>query len=378
MDNEYLKVDSATLSSWPAYSPSNLPSRQPSIAPSVTAPSVDNTSTLSAMAEELVGTATDSDSLAFEHVEAFNLLCVGESGLGKSTFLRDVFAHLDPTKIHQMKRRVAQQKAVVDSLEDAIRRNEQESKQCDDQKALTLRDERSTLKAKRDEALTELSTLRQDKRRQEEAVAELRREIQAFDEKLTDLRSRRDAEDDDDEAKALGQQVLQEQEALKQRCATLASELRRSNLDKESDKEDERQEKGQQTTEITARLIEGMPLFDGARQALDVTLIDTPGYGDMLVDTRTNSSAEKVCAEIESRISAHLGKERATRVNMPLDEEKKYWKWVYAGVAPMPSSCRCHSHRLHSTADITHLIPMIPMVAVSWCTSASSSSLRIG
>lgn len=354
MDNEYLKVDSATLSSWPAYSPSNLPSRQPSIAPSVTAPSVDNTSTLSAMAEELVGTATDSDSLAFEHVEAFNLLCVGESGLGKSTFLRDVFAHLDPTKIHQMKRRVAQQKAVVDSLEDAIRRNEQESKQCDDQKALTLRDERSTLKAKRDEALTELSTLRQDKRRQEEAVAELRREIQAFDEKLTDLRSRRDAEDDDDEAKALGQQVLQEQEALKQRCATLASELRRSNLDKESDKEDERQEKGQQTTEITARLIEGMPLFDGARQALDVTLIDTPGYGDMLVDTRTNSSAEKVCAEIESRISAHLGKERATRVNMPLDEEKKYWKWVYAGVAPMPSSCRCHPCPCHPAA---HAIP---------------------
>ena len=38
------------------------------------------------------------DALAFEHVESFNILCVGESGLGKSTFLRDIFAHLDPTK----------------------------------------------------------------------------------------------------------------------------------------------------------------------------------------------------------------------------------------------------------------------------------------
>ena len=47
------------------------------------------------------------DALAFEHVESFNILCVGESGLGKSTFLRDIFAHLDPTKQQEMKRRGA-------------------------------------------------------------------------------------------------------------------------------------------------------------------------------------------------------------------------------------------------------------------------------
>jgi len=28
---------------------------------------------------------------------------------------------------------------------------------------------------------------------------------------------------------------------------------------------------------VSARLIKGMPLYDGARQGLDVTLIDTPG-----------------------------------------------------------------------------------------------------
>ena len=29
--------------------------------------------------------------------------------------------------------------------------------------------------------------------------------------------------------------------------------------------------------QVSARLIKGMPLYDGARQGLDVTLIDTPG-----------------------------------------------------------------------------------------------------
>ena len=48
---------------------------------------------------------------------------------------------------------------------------------------------------------------------------------------------------------------------------------------------------------MSARLIKGMPLYDGARQGLDVTLIDTPGYGDLLVDTLANSSADKVVAE---------------------------------------------------------------------------------
>ena len=113
--------------------------------------------------------------------------------------------------------------------------------------------------------------------------------------------------------------------------------------------------------QVSARLIKGMPLYDGARQGLDVTLIDTPGYGDLLVDTLANSSADKVLAEVystdyllvaahrsllttyylllttyglpltkvvaevERRISTHLDKERASRADMPLDDEKKFW-----------------------------------------------------
>jgi hypothetical protein len=32
-----------------------------------------------------------------------------------------------------------------------------------------------------------------------------------------------------------------------------------------------------------------------------------------------------VVAEVERRISAHLAKERASRADMPLDDEKKFW-----------------------------------------------------
>ena len=111
------------------------------------------------------------DALAFEHVESFNILCVGESGLGKSTFLRDIFAHLDPTNQQELKRRVAEQAAKVAELDDLIGRNETESKQCDDKRALELRQEKKTLRGSRDEARTALEALRADRRRQEHAVA---------------------------------------------------------------------------------------------------------------------------------------------------------------------------------------------------------------
>ena len=87
--------------------------------------------------------------------------------------------------------------------------------------------------------------------------------------------------------------------------------------------------------DVVERLIKEMPLYDGARQGLDVTLIDTPGYGDLLVDTPGRSSADKVVAEVERRISAHLAQEVASRDDMPLDEEKQLWNGLV------------HMHMLH-------------------------------
>jgi len=190
-------VQSSDVRSWPGSSAA------PSLAPPESNPPPE--SDLSGMAQALADALPpselqqDDDALAFEHVESFNILCVGESGLGKSTFLRDIFAHLDPTKqqemidryipgstgvsvcegasvaapcgvrvvvpttiflsnlssiylSQEMKRCVAEQAAKVAELDDLIDRNETESKQCDDKRALELRQEKKTLRGGRDEA----------------------------------------------------------------------------------------------------------------------------------------------------------------------------------------------------------------------------------
>ncbi|KOO33138.1 cbn-unc-59 protein, partial [Chrysochromulina tobinii] len=272
-------------------------------------------------AERECDAAEDADALAFKSIESFNILCVGESGLGKSTFLRDIFAHLDPTKFHEARRRVAAQRDVVHALEDAIRRNEQESRQCDDTRALQLREERVALKARRDEARAALDELRQQKRQQEQTVAQLRTEIAELEHLLCELRRRRDAEEDDEAATRIGHE----------------------------------------TTEVSCRLIKEMPLFEGSRHGLDVTLIDTPGYGDVLVDSPANSSAAKVVAEVKRRIEAHVHKDRATRPGLPLDDEKKYWnELVHLCLFFVPP------HRM-KRADVelmTRLHELVPLVVV--------------
>ena len=68
-----------------------------------------------------------------------------------------------------------------------------------------------------------------------------------------------------------------------------------------------------------------MPLFEGSRTGLDVTLIDTPGYGDLLVDTDANPVADRVVEFVQRRIGAHLGTTHASSIaspkhpQMPLD-----------------------------------------------------------
>ena len=362
---------------WPDYSPSRLPSMNASEAASQQ-PSVVPASELSAMvqafmedaagsAERECDAAEDADALAFKSIESFNILCVGESGLGKSTFLRDIFAHLDPTKFHEARRRVAAQRDVVHALEDAIRRNEQESRQCDDTRALQLREERVALKARRDEARAALDELRQQKRQQEQTVAQLRTEIAELQHHVDELRRRRSAEEDAEAKKRIGHEVIAQQRALEQRQRQLHLELRRSNLDR--DAEGGGAEEGgsgggrrpRQTTEVSCRLIKEMPLFEGSRHGLDVTLIDTPGYGDVLVDSPANSSAAKVVAEVKRRIEAHVHKDRATRPGLPLDDEKKYWnELVHLCLFFVPP------HRM-KRADVelmTRLHELVPLVVV--------------
>ena len=100
-------------------------------------------------------------------------------------------------KQQEMKRRVAEQAARVLELEDAIERNEKESRQCDDRRSLELRAEKKELRAAMSAAIMKLEAVRQEKRQMEEAVHELRGEIQALDETLQRLRGQRDAEEED-------------------------------------------------------------------------------------------------------------------------------------------------------------------------------------
>ena len=133
------EAESYEVTSWPGESASLFSAPPAEIAPpSAASQSPGEISALAApLADHLgqeispaLGDITeDADALAFEHVEKFNLMCVGESGLGKSTFLRNIFDHLEPSKLHEMRRLVAAQVEFVKSLEDKIARNEHEVRQ---------------------------------------------------------------------------------------------------------------------------------------------------------------------------------------------------------------------------------------------------------
>ena len=360
--------------SWPGHSPSNLPSVGHQDDASEAAPpeaghdgadaSSETASWLrSGMAEQLMTSEAHhldvtSDALDFEHLESFNLLCAGESGLGKSTFLRNLFSHLDPTKQHVLRRRVATAREALEEREDAVARNEQERRICDDQRSVELIKLKRALVAERAEALDELTAAIRELDAHRLSVLRLRAEVACLDASLADARAGRDAEADHDAAEGLGEEVTRPRAALEleraphtrvhvhpthvymgtpHTCAlpcaathghgrvyvsarararlpclqvtrllavqtavhkSLSAELRRSNLDRDEAAEAH----PQQTTQVEARLIAGLPLLDShgrnAREGLDVTLIDTPGYGDVVVDTPNNSSADKVVGEV--------------------------------------------------------------------------------
>ena len=135
----------------------------------------------------------DSDTVALNHIESFNILLVGESGLGKTTFTRDLFSHVDPTKDQEAQRLVEEQHARIEALEDKRRRNKQESCECDDERSLVLIEERETLDSallKEQEALREQ---KQQMQRQKEVVASLKAEVHELQGRHKELRRQRDA-----------------------------------------------------------------------------------------------------------------------------------------------------------------------------------------
>lgn len=265
----------------------------------------------------------DQSVQTLEHVENFNLMVAGESGLGKSTLLRCLFAHLEPTKTLEMKKAIAEKQTEVDRLKYWITRNTQAQFECsgdNDERSLELLEEKRKLRTDCDAAEQELKHLKEEKSKHDEEVARLAKEVDEIDRDLTELRRQRDQSEDVELAK----QIVDRSKQYLETRNKYSAQLHRQNLDPD-------ESKASQTLKIEECTIESMPLYEGAKDGLEVTKIDMPGYGDLT----SHRSAENMVNEVDRRITAHLQKHLPTRRSaytsadpdryMPLDDEKKYW-----------------------------------------------------
>lgn len=313
MEQSFQRVDVDPQTGTMYFTPSNLPSVGGTAPPTPSRQSsITNMSTLSAMAQMHADEFVPKISGG-----SFNVLFAGESGLGKTSFERNFLAHLDPTKLQNLKKNIADASAVVATIEEEIRRNEQESRQCNDERARSLRTAKIELKERQAQAQGDLDEKRRLLHEHQLAVQELSAEVRSHAASVEAQRAQSREEEDDATAHGLIDAVIAAEQELSALRARLEDELRRSNLD--------RKKHEGQTTKVTARLIPSMPLYTGADKSVDVTLIDTPGYGDITVDTPNNSSADRVVAEVERRITSYLGKAAATRPGLSLVDEQKYW-----------------------------------------------------
>ena len=338
------KVESQPQTTWPGNTPSVIEATLAALSesPSITSQQLDReasaiinaieggvpsthdtksptTSGIENLSNMVLRGQSDDDKLTpkLEHIESFNIACVGESGLGKSTLLRSIFAHLEATKVMEMKGLIEKQQDEVQDIEDRIRRNTHESSTCeDDNRSLELLEGKRKLRKRYEEADGELRRLKDALHIYQGEVASLNAEICELEEQRKQLRQQRDAKEDLE----LGRQITELNKLLQQKCRDLRARKHRHNLDLEGANR-------RQTTKVETRTIESMPLYEGAKEGLEVTMIDMPGYGDIM----SYMSADKVVAEVERRIMAHLVKVQPTDRHddlgryMPLDDEKKYW-----------------------------------------------------
>lgn len=270
---------------------------------------------LDALTEE----TNPEDQLKVEH--SFNIMFVGESGQGKSTLVRDMFNHLDPSKIQESNRLIAAQTQLRDETRDKRARNLQEAKLCDDKRSLELITERKKLDEQLKEIEAKLMELKRNHSAQRKAVSAITDELKQVTARQDSLRAMRDRageEGKDEDATRCAEEVIElekEREALE---AKLKAE-KRTTIDK--DEKETQQGLMTQTLKVERRVIRGMPLYPGAKEGIDLGLIDIPGWGD--VNVGTAKSYEFLEEEVSGRIWRHNNKKRATIEGMPLDDEKR-------------------------------------------------------
>jgi len=288
--------------------------------------------------------------------ESFNILFVGESGLGKSTLQADIFRELDPMDVQALKQKIAEKRKIIDDVVDQKHRTEREIQMAkaeeDDQRGFRLREEQEELKQQMETEERELARLRVDLSSRLDYEVGLRREIR-------ELR-----EASNKERELGGKQNFLAAGVLKREVECLEDEL----ISLCQSIPSTRASGGpidtqQQTLDVQTRHLRSMPLYHGAREALDVELIDTPGYGDLVVGTENSFKA--VHGEVHRRIRQHLEKTEPSRSDLSLDAEKIFFNPLVHACLFFIGPHRMKRDDIELMRQLHKLVPLVVVVAKS-------------
>ena len=277
--------------------------------------------------------------------ETFNIMFVGQSGLGKSTCQANIFRHLDPTWQHQAMRDIeTRREQAMQICERLERLGDDESffvnQKSDDERAAELFRERKEETAVLNTAIKALHEAQAEYGRQEQEMEELERSIEDVEAKQKALRNVSKYDD----SKAL-------QASLEALRATRQQKMMRWSMTPVEAGAPE------QTLEVQVKEVRGMPLWRNSEQRLDVKLIDTPGFSDVVVGTE--GSFKAVLDEVEARLQRHAA-ECAHNVRNCKDRSGLVHVCVFfLGPHRMMEDDLRMMERLHTVC------PLIPVIAKS-------------
>ena len=223
--------------------------------------------------------------------DTLNLMFVGRSGLGKTTLQADIFRMLDPTWKHEAMINITLygNKAVdvcqrIAELDEAEQRAADRS---DDIHAQELHQERSLEITTLTKANVAFKEAVDEYRLKTQEIDKLAQDINAIESKQIELRGLRKY----DESRKLQPMLDQLRGQLRENTQPWAAKAVPEGIEPE------------QTLTVQSKSIQAMPLFRGSDQRLDVTLIDSPGYSDVVVGTESSFNA--VLQEVEARYQRH-------------------------------------------------------------------------
>ena len=275
-------------------------------------------------------------------IETLNLMFVGRSGLGKTTLQADIFRMLDPTWKHEAMINITLYGNRAFEVCQRIARLDEEEQRAadrsDDIHAQELQEER----------VQEITTLNKARVAFKEAVDEYRLQTQEIDKLAQKI--------DSIENKQIGLRGLRKYEESR-KLQPMLDELRgqlRKKIQPWAAKAAPEGTEPEQTLTVQSKSIQAMPLMRGSDQRLDVTLIDTPGYSDVIVGTEASFNA--VLQEVEARYQRHSTQQFDARTKMERSG------LVHACIVFL-SPHRMMEDDLQMMEKLQPLCPLLPVIA---------------